>query len=182
MKECSQESFYSWPLNDYYFMSGVRALSEALTTSGCETRYSFVRLDGYSLVSFIEQSPFRHRQNIVIITSRHLIPLASFWLTENSNICAVFGSTSSVKDVYNGLLNSTPGDKIIQPGVNVEQQLSPSDVRLLTYFLKGGNVHDLQNKYGNSRSTVTAWRKRILLKFGVRKTCHLFLEKKQFTR
>lgn len=174
MKECSQESFCSWPFNDYYFMSGARALSEALTTSGCEIRYYFVRLDGHSLMSFIEQPPFRHQQNIVIITSPHLIPLAYFWLTENSNICAVFGSTSSVRDVYNGLLNSPPGDKIIQPAVNVEQQLSPSDVRLLTYFLKGGNVHDLQNKYGNSRSTVAVWRKKILVKLGVRKTGHVF--------
>lgn len=174
MKECSQESFYSWPLNDYYFMSGARALSEALTISGCETRYSFVHLNGHSLMSFIEQPPFRHQQNIVIITSTHLMPLASFWLAKNSNVCAVFGSASSVRDVYNGLLNSPPGDKIIQPDVNVEQQLSPSDVRLLTYFLKGGNVHDLQNKYGNSHSTVAAWQKKILMKLGVRKTGHLF--------
>ena len=175
MKECSKESFYSWPLNDYYFMSGARELSEALTTSGCETRYYFVRLDGHSLMSFIEQPPFRHQQNTVIIASPRLMPLAAFWLAENSNVCAVFGSTSSVQDVYNELLNSIPCEKIIRAAVNAEQQLSPFDFRLLTYFLKGGNIPNLQKKYRNSRSTVAAWRKRILVKFGVRKTCHLVL-------
>lgn len=174
MKECSQESFYSWPLNDYYFMSGARALSEALTTSGCKTRYSFVRLEGHSLMSFIEQPPFRHQQNTVIIASPLLMPLAAFWLAENSNISAVFGSTSSVRDVYNGLLNSTPSDKIIQPDVNEEQQLLPPEFRLLAYFFKRRNIPDLQEKYRNSRSTVVAWRKRILVNPSIRKVCHLF--------
>lgn len=101
MKECSQESFYSWSLNDYYFMSGVRALSEALITSGCEIRFSFFCMSGHSLISLIEQPLFRKLQNTVIITFPLLMPLTAFWLAVNS-----------------------PYDvKIIQATVNVEHQL-----------------------------------------------------------
>ncbi|WP_049101600.1 hypothetical protein [Klebsiella oxytoca] len=163
-----------WPPGDIYFGTGASVISECLREAGVQKEYYFMNLDRHTLRAFIRDFPgFRH-DNVIIICSRRLLPLAFFWLKESKRVRAVFESSVSVKKIIQ-VLRDAGNDKPLPFTVRAASRtLSIQDLVMLRDYIEEGNMAALQRKYRCSSSTIYRRKMIIAKKFSVRKLAHVF--------
>ena len=163
-----------WPASDFYFHTGVSALSEKLKKNVKSQGFFFINLNRYTLRAFMREFSGITHSGIVIICSKPLLPLAHFWLKEGCCVRAVFESNVSVDSVARELNNLKPEGKMTPPFRPSFRKLTHQDLFLLRNYIEQSEVMSLQLKFSCSRSTIYRWKMMIARKFGVRKIECLF--------
>lgn len=163
-----------WPVVDFYFRAGISILSKQLKKNVKRQCFSYINLNRHTLRAFIRDFPEITSDNIIIICSRRLLPLAYFWLKESRRVRAVIDSGVSVERITQALNKLQPGDEIIFPASLRPRMLTHQDLYLLSHYIERGEVVSLQSKLGCSCSTIYRRKLMTARKFGVRKIEHLF--------
>ena len=163
-----------WPVEDFYFRAGISVLSEQLKTNVKSQCFFYTNLNRHTLRAFIRDFSGITSNNIIIICSRRLLPLAYFWLKESRRVRAVFDSGVSVESIAQVLNNLQPGDEVMFPASRQLRRLTYQDMFLLRHYIEQGEVVSLQAKLACSCSTVYRRKMMAARKFGVRKIEHLF--------
>ena len=174
-----------WPVDDFYFRAGACALSEQLEEHAKNQSFFFINLNRHTLRAFISEftgitpnniiefTEIVHN-NIIIICSRRLLPLAHFWLKESRCVRAVFDSDMSVERVMMSLNKLQPDHEVMLPVCRRPLRLTHQDLLFLRSYIEQSNVLSLQLKLACSCSTIYRWKMMIARKFGVRKMEHIF--------
>ncbi|MEX5383489.1 hypothetical protein WCE10_10400 [Cronobacter muytjensii] len=171
----SLTDFMFWPEDDVFFGAGVSVLCKKLEENHSHQTYSFLNLNGFSLQNFFSERPLRRRGRHVIISSEHLMPLAHYWMEKNTNVCAVFVSTTSFGTVYS-TLKRLPAGAVLRPVRRNYPKISYKETVLLQHYLATGDTSYIQNHFSRSYSAVLAWKYNLACKLNVRKLEHLILQ------
>lgn len=173
-KDVKTDASGCWPVGDFYFRAGISVLSEQLSTNVKKPVFFYINLNRHTLSAFIRDFSGITSNNIIIICSRRLLPLAYFWLKESRRIRAVFDSSMSVERIAVSLNELQSGGKVMLPASRRTRRLTHQDVFLLRHYIERGDVVSLQLKLACSRSTTYRRKMMVAQKFGVRKIEHLF--------
>lgn len=164
-----------WPENDVYFSHGVNGLCRHKENMPSLMGYYFVHLNGFTLKNFINDLGSMSSSRIVIISSPLLMPLAYFWLTESSRVCAIFETGTPVNRIKEGLMSISVKGKLLAPNFDTSRCLSIHDVIFLKFYLEENSMSLIQEKFCRSYKTLNGRKCAIARKFGIRKLSQLVL-------
>ncbi|EAA9055777.1 hypothetical protein LL686_003911 [Salmonella enterica] len=164
-----------FPESNHYFQTGISGIVDRLSNEGCSTSYIFIHLNRYTLAECLLQFPnFNEEDDVIIISTPQLMPVAVFWLTENRHVRAVFKSTTSMDEVINTISDNRLGDKMLTMPLKRHHMISLREMQVLKQTLEGHSLNDLQETHYRPASTIHGWKAGIARKLGVRKLRHIF--------
>lgn len=167
----------SWPASDFFFGYGIRSLVAQLKQTNEQSEYFFINLNGHTLKSFFREFTDFSSKKIIIISSRRLMPLAFFWLTESEKVCGVFESSVPAEEIIKALNSTRPEVKISIPKIRASDNLKLREVFFLQNYLEKGRLAEIQLNCSVKYSTLKNWKASIARKLGAKKLEHLLVLK-----
>jgi hypothetical protein len=165
----------SWPASDFFFGYGIKSLVARLKQTSETSEFFFINLNCYTLKAFFKEFAGFRSEKIIIISSRRLMPLAFFWLTESEKVCAVFESSVSAEEVIKAINDTPPQGKIPFPLLRTSDKLTFREVFFLKNYLEKGKLAEIQINHSMKYSTLKNWKASIARKLGARKLEHLLV-------
>ncbi|WON76154.1 LuxR C-terminal-related transcriptional regulator [Serratia sp. UGAL515B_01] len=167
-------NFAVWPGNNRYFYKGILECFKSINTRTKQSKFIFIDFQMCNLLLLLDQDwlMFCIFNRIVLITDRHLLPLANYYKDTLSKVDSVILGTGTPEESFKKINHVISGEKVMPPS---KIRFSSREICLLRMLTRGFTVQVLADRLQLNPKTVYALRHNILEKMGLAKINDIFI-------